>query len=126
MKTFVVKILTSEGLEHHQLIADEDDVTILMEVMKKIERRANKLKAEAQEEAKVFSSNAMLAVTSDSTENKKESEVAVAFADIQKLIEEYKKEQLPHHKEPFHYEAEIASGFKYFLKWIKDKKGKSN
>lgn len=61
MKTFVVKILTSEGLEHHQLIADEDDVTILMEVMKKIERRANKLKAEVREE----------------TENKKQSEVAV-------------------------------------------------
>ena len=60
MKTFVVKILTSEGLEHHQLIADEDDVTILMEVIKKIERRANKLKAEVQEEAKVFSSNAVL------------------------------------------------------------------
>lgn len=60
MKTFVVKILTSEGLEHHQLIADEDDVTILMEVIKKIERRANKLKAEAQEEASKISSNAVL------------------------------------------------------------------
>jgi hypothetical protein len=81
MKTFVVKILTSEGLEHHQLIADEDDVTILMEVMKKIERRANKLKAEVQEEAKVFSSNAVLAVTSDSIENKKESEVALLHSD---------------------------------------------
>jgi len=38
---------------------------------------------------------------------------------IEKLIDEYKKEELLNANVPFHYEAEIATGFKYFIKWLK-------
>ncbi len=46
--------------------------------------------------------------------------------DLESLIEQYKKEELKNCDKPFHYEAEIASGFKYFLEWYKQKKEKSN
>lgn len=36
MKTYIVKI-QSEGVYHHQIISDEDDLAILMAVLKKIE-----------------------------------------------------------------------------------------
>lgn len=40
---------------------------------------------------------------------------------IEKLLQEYKKKELPDADEPFHFEAEIASGFKYFIQWLKRK-----
>lgn len=46
--------------------------------------------------------------------------------DLESLIEQYKKEELKNCDKPFHYEAEIASGFKYFLEWYKQKKEKYN
>lgn len=46
--------------------------------------------------------------------------------DLGSLIEQYKKEELKHCDEPFHHEAEIASGLKFFLEWYKQKKEKSN
>ena len=51
--------------------------------------------------------------------------VAVDFAEIERLIEEYKKEELPNSNEPFHHEAEAAAGFKYFIKWLKRKSAKA-
>lgn len=46
--------------------------------------------------------------------------------DIKRLFEEYKKEHLPNASEPFHHEAEIAAGFKYFLLWMERKVAVSN
>jgi len=40
------------------------------------------------------------------------------------LIEEYKEKELPHRNEPYHYEAEIAAGLKYFEIFIKEKLSK--
>lgn len=41
--------------------------------------------------------------------------------EIKNLINQYKKEKLPDADVPFHYESEIASGFKYFIKWLETK-----
>ena len=41
--------------------------------------------------------------------------------EIEKLIYQYKKEQLPDADSPFHYEAEAWAGLKYFLEWLKYK-----
>lgn len=38
---------------------------------------------------------------------------------IEKLINQYKKEEMPDADSPYHHEAEIASGFKYFIEWLK-------
>jgi hypothetical protein len=40
---------------------------------------------------------------------------------IENLINAYKKEYLKYVDEPFHYEAEIASGFNDFIEWLKHK-----
>ena len=40
---------------------------------------------------------------------------------IEKLLNEYKKEQMPDADEPFHHEAEIAAGFRFFIEWLKRK-----
>ena len=44
---------------------------------------------------------------------------------IEDLLNEYKKEELKNCEVPFHYEAEIASGFKHFIEWLKRKKNKT-
>lgn len=49
------------------------------------------------------------------------SSKAISPEGIKNLFEEYKKEHLPDADEPFHYEAEIASGFKHFLLWLEQK-----
>ncbi len=52
---------------------------------------------------------------------------ALAVADvsgslhIEKLMEEYKKEQMPDANTPFHHESEIASVFNHFILWVKRK-----
>ncbi len=38
---------------------------------------------------------------------------------IEKLLNDYKKEELPGSDEPFHYDAEAAAGFKFFVEWLK-------
>jgi len=38
---------------------------------------------------------------------------------IEKLINDFKNEELPDADTPFHYEKEIAAGFKDFVKWLK-------
>jgi len=42
-------------------------------------------------------------------------------ANVEILINDFKKEQLPNAKVPFHYEAEIAAGLEHFIKWLKNK-----
>lgn len=39
--------------------------------------------------------------------------------EIEKLINDYIKEELKYADVPFHYEAEIAAGFKHFIEWLK-------
>lgn len=41
---------------------------------------------------------------------------------IEKLLNEYIKKELPDAEVPFHYEYEIASGFKGYIEWLKRKK----
>ena len=41
--------------------------------------------------------------------------------EIKKLIKEFKKEELPNANTPFHYEAEQAAGFDYFIEWLTKK-----
>lgn len=40
---------------------------------------------------------------------------------LEKLLNEYKKEELPNAESPYHHEAEIASGLKYLILWVKNK-----
>lgn len=41
---------------------------------------------------------------------------------IEKLITQYIKEELPDANSPYHHEAEIAAGFEYFIEWVKKKR----
>jgi pyruvate-formate lyase-activating enzyme len=38
--------------------------------------------------------------------------------EIKKAIHKFKKEELPDAESPYHFEAEIWSGMKSFLKWL--------
>jgi hypothetical protein len=41
--------------------------------------------------------------------------------EVEKAIKQYKKEQLPDAETPYHFDAEIWSGMKSFLRWIESK-----
>jgi hypothetical protein len=41
--------------------------------------------------------------------------------DFLSLIEEYREKELPNRNVPYHYEAEIDSGLKYLIMFIKEK-----
>lgn len=43
---------------------------------------------------------------------------------IEKLLNDFKKEELKNADEPFHYEAEIAAGLTYFTNWLTEKSKK--
>lgn len=40
---------------------------------------------------------------------------------LEKLLNQYKKEGLKSADKAFHYEAEIAAGFRFFIEWLKVK-----
>jgi hypothetical protein len=40
---------------------------------------------------------------------------------IEKLIGEYRRDELPGADKPFHHEAEIASGMKYFIMYLRER-----
>ncbi len=42
--------------------------------------------------------------------------------EVEKAIKQYKKEQLPDAETPYHFESEIWSGMKSFLRWIESKR----
>jgi len=44
-----------------------------------------------------------------------------ATFDILSLIEEYREKELPNRNQPYHYEAEIASGLNGLIEFIKNK-----
>jgi len=46
--------------------------------------------------------------------------------EIINLIEKFKVEQLPDRNNPYHFEAEIASGLKHFENWIQEQDVKSD
>jgi len=41
--------------------------------------------------------------------------------DIKKAVYKFKEEELPDAESPYHYEAEIWSGMKDFLRWLEEK-----
>jgi hypothetical protein len=46
--------------------------------------------------------------------------------DFFNMIEEYREKELPNRNVPYHYEAEIDSGLKYLITFIKEKQLKDN
>lgn len=40
---------------------------------------------------------------------------------IEKLLKEYIKKELPNGNEPYHHETEVVAGIKYFIEWLKPK-----
>lgn len=46
--------------------------------------------------------------------------------DFLNMIHEFEENELPNRNEPYHYEAEIASGLKYFARFIEGKQPKDN
>lgn len=53
--------------------------------------------------------------------NKEEKE-KLSIEEIKNYIFQFKKEELPDAEAPFHYEAEIWSGMKHFIRWLENKK----
>lgn len=43
---------------------------------------------------------------------------------VERFINQFREEELPNRNEPWHYDAEIDAGFKYFLIWLKNKMNK--